>query len=213
MPRKPRRRKASATKSRRRLANVLKQSKKQVYKHESHLFEVKTMLEFDIEKHLSKLISAAERKRKPKVLDLGCGSGLTLKDLKILFKENIELTGVSNRREAAWSKTKGINWRVGHAQALKKKFKPNHFDFIFSHIGLQAVTSFKEVLENVHTVLKPGGLFICVLPVSSKWNKKVIDREKFDVIYSRTEGLEFINPVKPGFKLALFHLRKRPFNA
>ena len=93
---------------------------------------------------------------KGKVLDIGCGYGDLLLDLK---KENpsIEMYGVDICKKAIdHCKKLGINASVANAQQLTE-IKDNYFDWVLMSAMIEHVIDQKEALDEACRVLKTGG--------------------------------------------------------
>lgn len=98
------------------------------------------------------------KSRQVNVLDLGCGAGTALSQLKEIFGNKIKTTGVLLERKKA-EKYRGIdNLIVGDAVLIKLKEK---FDVIYSHAGPFYSSAQKPaLLHNVIQMLAPGGIAV-----------------------------------------------------
>lgn len=110
----------------------------------------------------------ARTRHKTRFLDLGCTEGNALLDLHAEFGDSIELHGLSLRHFPGWpgitKKIKGaIQFHVGHAEALDRKFPKNYFDFIRSNLGIAHATDLGIALEKARKVLRKGGLLMISL--------------------------------------------------
>jgi 2-polyprenyl-3-methyl-5-hydroxy-6-metoxy-1,4-benzoquinol methylase len=97
-----------------------------------------------------------------KLLDYGCGkSSTTAKLLK--SKKNIEvyLFDVSENYIPFWEKfLPKSNW----ATYKTPKNWSEQFDLITSFFSLEHISSLREVIANIKSLLKVGGIFYCVVP-------------------------------------------------
>ncbi|MDZ4677789.1 MAG: class I SAM-dependent methyltransferase [Oligoflexia bacterium] len=97
-----------------------------------------------------------------KVLEVGCGAG----DFSIyLSKQMAEVTGVDFSSRAieiasAKAKTHKASAQFKVADAQKLPFENNHFDVVVSCECLEHVPTPSEMLQELHRVLKPGGILV-----------------------------------------------------
>lgn len=102
-------------------------------------------------------------RNKGKLLELGCGSGSTLK----LFSDwgwqaeglDFDVQAVNN------AQAKGLI--VSHGDIFSQHFADNSFDAIFSSHVVEHVSDPLAVLEESFRILKPNGIFVAVMPNSS----------------------------------------------
>ncbi len=96
-----------------------------------------------------------------RMLDLGCGLGRhsILFDAKGFKVTAIDLSeyGVNHLRE--WQKKNGTDFRTVVGDMKKLPFTDNAFDCIYSYHVLSHTDTegIKQVMSEVHRVLKPGG--------------------------------------------------------
>jgi ubiquinone/menaquinone biosynthesis C-methylase UbiE len=107
-----------------------------------------------------------EENKELKILDLGCGSGYTLKILAEKYPKN-HYWGVDITKEmikiAKNAKLSNCNFFVGDARSLK--FKENYFDFIFVERCLINILNWgeqKKALNEIWRALKPEGCFLMI---------------------------------------------------
>ena len=103
------------------------------------------------------------------LLDIGCGMGTTLFDaapglhqpekiIGIDFSDNMIKLARKRKAETDASFTEKMAFFVADAQDLP--FMDNAFDFIYSECVLNLVPDRNKVLQEIHRVLSPGGIFI-----------------------------------------------------
>ncbi|GEM_PF-3762749 len=98
------------------------------------------------------------RRRQVRVLDLGCGYGITLRGLKKEFGKEIETYGLTATRLGSQSYRGVDHLLVGHALEVKPAVK---FDLIYSHIGPPYHSErWLDVVEKTVGWLEPGGVAI-----------------------------------------------------
>lgn len=99
---------------------------------------------------------------KGKLLELGCGSGATLK----LFSEwGWQAQGLDFDAQAVNNaQAKGLT--VNHGDIFSQHFPDNHFDAIFSSHVVEHVPDPLALLEESFRILKPKGIFVAVMPNS-----------------------------------------------
>ncbi len=108
-----------------------------------------------------------------RVLDYGCGSGVIVADLR---KRGIEAFGCDVFYEGGDS-SKGIDAYLLDEGVIRKMerhvvpFESNSFDFVVTNQVMEHVDSLDRVLEEIHRVLKPGGLVLSLFPDKGVWRE------------------------------------------
>jgi len=97
---------------------------------------------------------------KTKILDLGCGDGLT--SFYLSLKENVEVIGVDLNVEEAKEKFPHIKFISSSAEDLP--FEDNFFDEIYCFDVLEHVDDIDKTLSEVSRVLKSRGELIAEVP-------------------------------------------------
>ena len=132
-----------------------------------------------------------------RVLDLGCGTG---RDAVFLAKRGLDVDAVDLNTEAAQSEV----YKSGAALNLisADMSNPIHlekgkYDVIYSILGIHYFGNkrTKEILNEIHSALKPGGYFMCLL------NSKA-DAE-YDESQESQDGLISIHGINKQFFTAL----------
>lgn len=118
---------------------------------------------------------------KLKVMDLGCGIGLTDQFLKGKFEE---LWGLDIAKESIQKAAQTNPWAHYKAyQGGKFPFENNSFDIVFAMCAVQCVPEDQRraLFEEVHRVLKKEGIFTIFehngLNPLTRWAAKRFDRE------------------------------------
>lgn len=98
-----------------------------------------------------------------RILDVGCGTGASVIDLKKMFGRDVEVYGidvVQLQIELAEKKIKehGVHATVRLYDGVHIPFPDNHFDAIYTSDVLGHVEDVTAWLDDLHKVLKPGGV-------------------------------------------------------
>jgi 2-polyprenyl-3-methyl-5-hydroxy-6-metoxy-1,4-benzoquinol methylase len=112
-------------------------------------------------KRYGQLLDQFEKYRKTgKILDVGCGIGLFLTSAK---ERDWKVYGTEFTDKAIEiCKAKGINMHQGRLDPTW--FAQNEFDIITSFEVLEHINNPLEEMSNIHTILRPGGLFYFTTP-------------------------------------------------
>ncbi|MFA5931401.1 MAG: methyltransferase domain-containing protein [archaeon] len=131
------------------------------------------------------------------VLEIGCGSGKTVSQLKGLFpKTAFSATGTA--LEKKWMNHRNfrnIDWHVAHLNQLEKVFRGRKFNLIYSSLGLTSSFEFsaiskrrEEVLTNLYAMLKPNGILVFnIMKSSEKEVASSLIRTGFKVLSGKKE--------------------------
>lgn len=105
-----------------------------------------------------RIFKEPDRQRKLRVLELGCGIGVTL--LKIKYEcPNAELYGIEPDKSAA-AAAGGIARTAANPLDSPLDFPENFFDYIFTGDTVERVESPERYLTELKRILKPGGFLI-----------------------------------------------------
>ena len=99
-----------------------------------------------------------------KILDLGCGNAGYLIGIMNTYPNKIAKAigiDVSSRKFDMIPYTSPIELKVMNC-AEKLDFPDNEFDFVFTKDLLECITDKKSFIKEIHRILKPNGLVICV---------------------------------------------------
>ena len=97
------------------------------------------------------------------VLEIGTGMGKGVRDLAGLFGKKVSLTATGIKWLPEWKRQKQgntIQWRVTHAQNLKRIIRSGSQDIVFSNLGVNHVTNPAQAVTEAHRALRKGGLFL-----------------------------------------------------
>lgn len=104
-----------------------------------------------------------------RLLDIGCGMGTTLFDAAKVLSKPEKIIGIdfsdnmiklARKRKAKMDASFSEKMAFFVADAQDLPFMDNAFDFIYSECVLNLVPDRNKVLQEVHRVLSPGGIFI-----------------------------------------------------
>ena len=101
-----------------------------------------------------------------KALDVCCGTA----DWTIALSEAVgskgQVTGLDfseNMLEVGKQKTASLeNIQLVHGDAMNLPFDDNSFDYVTIGFGLRNVPDYLSALKEMHRVLKPGGMVVCL---------------------------------------------------
>jgi len=108
-------------------------------------------------------------KTKPRVLDVGCGSG----EKSLLFLDKVEsFVGLdASVTEVEKAKKKGIKAVVGDAQELP--FPENSFEVVLAFHLIEHLEDPLMFLRESYRVLTPGGYLLLITPNKNRWTSKI----------------------------------------
>ncbi|MCD6247151.1 MAG: methyltransferase domain-containing protein [Candidatus Diapherotrites archaeon] len=154
------------------------------------LKEIEGAFKTNFSELIKKIINA---RGKASIIDLGCGEGVALRELRGLFPDDkkVILAGISLNYNPEWKKGKGIMWVVAPFYKLPKKFPKQRFDVAFSYYGLEYSPNLVRDFRAVWKILNEGGLLITTMPVFV---------EELDHEYIERKPEDYLKEI-PGFKL------------
>jgi SAM-dependent methyltransferase len=99
---------------------------------------------------------------KPRVLDLGCGSGSALMKLR---DAGCEVAGIEpDARAAEACREKGLNVHAGTGEDIPAALQAHRFDLVMMHHAMEHCIEPLRVARNVAALLAPQGVFLCEVP-------------------------------------------------
>jgi SAM-dependent methyltransferase len=100
--------------------------------------------------------------KKPRVLDLGCGSGSALLKLR---DAGCEVAGIEpDARAAQACREKGLNVHAGTGEEIPVALQDDRFDLVMMHHAMEHCIDPLRVAHNVAGLLAPQGVFLCEVP-------------------------------------------------
>ena len=124
----------------------------------------------DLER-LSRLVDGLDIAPGSNILDLGCGTGILFDLLRRKVGPEGTVTGVDFSIEMARQAHRNFpfpNVNVVDADVTNLPFQDDSFDFAISFSAFADFSDKTRALQEIHRVLKTGGLFCIVYLVSSK---------------------------------------------
>ena len=114
---------------------------------------------------LDLMVKNSKVKDRSKILDVGCGTGLS--SLKLLEKADCQIIGIDNSREMMaifQDKIKKLGLKSNITCKLtdvdSMNFGANTFDIVVSSFVLHHLVKKLPVFKKIYKLLKPGGIFI-----------------------------------------------------
>jgi ubiquinone/menaquinone biosynthesis C-methylase UbiE len=138
-------------------------------------------------KYSKDVFALLPKMEKPRILDLGCGSGLYTIELANLTNGDIIAIDIDqalldrlNKRIHVRSLTNRI--KTKRMDFLKNHFPDKHFDLIWE-AGVVQIIGFKESFEECHRILKVGGYLVLGQAIKTmEKNHELISNCGFDLI-------------------------------
>jgi SAM-dependent methyltransferase len=134
---------------------------------------------YNIKKALRKLLLLTIETKDPKfskpgrILDLGCGSG----EFLYRYKEcGWETNGVEVNSDAANLGNSIANLGIHCGNLLQANFEDGYFDYVRSNHSFEHITNPKEVLKEVHRILKKDGKLFIGVPNVNSLNAKLFGK-------------------------------------
>jgi ubiquinone/menaquinone biosynthesis C-methylase UbiE len=111
------------------------------------------------------IIKFLKSKKFGKILDIGCGSGYILHEIRKHFP-NSDLYGVDLESKSIDLAKKITNekYQVANAEKLSEYFEKEFFDCVISTDVMEHIENYKENISEVYKILKPGGIFYVYTP-------------------------------------------------
>ncbi len=113
----------------------------------------------EIEHYLKRVLKLQEIDRPYRVLDLGCGTGKSMKYFRSL-NANIDWYGIDIESSPEVLSRTEHNERLITFDGINIPFADGHFDLVYSNQVLEHVRHPRALLEEVSRILKPGGAFV-----------------------------------------------------
>ncbi len=113
----------------------------------------------------ARLMEVAAIHRSERVLDVGCGSGLTTRAAARAASEGsalgVDLSAALLREAERRAQAEGLdNVRFEHGDVQVHRFSPGQFDLVISHFGVMFFEEPVAAFANVASALRPGGRFV-----------------------------------------------------
>jgi ubiquinone/menaquinone biosynthesis C-methylase UbiE len=117
---------------------------------------------------LDKIVDFLPKDKKFKILDAGCGEGHLLEKIKNkrydeLFGADIHIVALKKARLRCPSA------KISKQDLTNLKYKDNFFDIIICSGVIEHIPKYKEAIEEMKRVLRPGGSLIISIPNEPLW--------------------------------------------
>jgi cyclopropane fatty-acyl-phospholipid synthase-like methyltransferase len=138
-------------------------------------------------KYTRKAFKSLPKMEKPRILDLGCGSGLLSIELANLTDGNITAIDIDQSlldqlNEKLTERGLLVRIKTKNMNLLKNDFPDNFFDLIWEE-GVVQIIGFKKSFEACHRILKVGGYLVLGQAIKGmNKNKDLITRCGFELI-------------------------------
>jgi ubiquinone/menaquinone biosynthesis C-methylase UbiE len=139
---------------------------------------------FVLYRHIARVVRSKKRRsgEKFRILDVGCGTGATLVDLKKMFGKDVEVVGIDVVKiqvQLAKQKIKkhGVWASVHWFDGLHMAFEDASFDAVYTSDVLGHVSDVEAWLAEIHRILAPDGLL--AMFAESKLGKHAYIRNYF----------------------------------
>ena len=118
---------------------------------------------------LEKLLDIAVKKVPERILEVGCGSGITTSILAQRFPHS-EITAIDlDESQITRARKRLVNEKVHFLQgdATRLQFEPHSFDACVASYALHHMPAFPRALREIHRILYPGAhLYVLEVPFS-----------------------------------------------
>lgn len=126
-----------------------------------------------------KLLNLLEHYRKSnRLLDVGCSMGSFLIKAR---EAGWQTEGVETDTETANFAMKHYNLKISTKPLQECGFEDNMFDIVFCSHVLEHICELREVLSDIHRILRPRGLFIVAVPTEVASPTYYLKRKEFTI--------------------------------
>lgn len=125
---------------------------------------------------LEKFILPAFPDRKPRLLDIGCGTGLFLQRRKA----DCDPFGIDFSLQALQFCTSRGLARLARADAVRLPFPDNSFDLVTAFDLIEHVYDDHALVDEIHRILKPDGFLLATVPAHPRlWSSHDVSLHHF----------------------------------
>jgi len=113
-----------------------------------------------IQKYYADKVSKVIPLKGKKILEVGCGNGVTLKYIAQTYIPE-KIIGIDPGLESWYNirENKESNWEIRNGDAEKMDFDDNSFDVVYSIATFEHIEDVSKALLEIKRVLKPYGKF------------------------------------------------------
>jgi 2-polyprenyl-3-methyl-5-hydroxy-6-metoxy-1,4-benzoquinol methylase len=112
-------------------------------------------------------------KKRGRILDVGCATGVLLKVAKL---KGWEVYGVECFAKFANIAKKRLGKNIYHGMFEKVRFRDNFFEIILFYDSLEHMSNPQKVIKKVFEILKPGGYVVIVTPNTKSFSAKIMGK-------------------------------------
>jgi predicted TPR repeat methyltransferase len=142
---------------------------KRIYRGFSKSYEkdVKELMNYTAYIRVPKLVIGHLNTSKPKILDLGCGTGLSS---LLFFKRGCEVTGIDGTRDMI-ERAKRLPYKMLICQNLEKRWRvrDQSFDAVVMIGVMEYINDPAALFKQVKKKLVDGGVFGLTVPQKNSW--------------------------------------------
>lgn len=124
-----------------------------------------------LKQHLAKIVKPGT-----KILDLGCGEGLTA---DVVFNRQVDIGLDNHKYFAKLAKESGVYKKVILGDAIAIPLANDSIDLVFSNCVIEHIEGIDKVFSEVYQVLKPAGKFIFTTPSHNFYKYSIFSKLGF----------------------------------
>ncbi len=133
-------------------------------------------------------LSGIVHQMNPQTLDLGCGTGISTRELQQFSFDVVGADKDAGMIESAKSQSEGVEYIIASAESLP--FVSGHFDIITAFTAFHWFNNDKALTE-IKRILKPGGVFFAALKGNRQNEETKAFRKGYTEILKKYAGEHF----------------------
>lgn len=157
-------------------------------------------------KRLSMCLDLLPEGRIPRLLDVGCGTGIILPELS--RRTGGEVWAMDNflqdRSLKKMMKLEGISAHLAASDLLHLPFSENQFDAVLMISVLEHIEALEEACREVYRVLKPGGSVVAGFPTKNVITDKLLGESTGFHVSTHRQIIEAMKGAFTSFKVIHF---------